>query len=276
VPRILRLWETDAEVASARDALIAQARVGAQGHDEEIKAAGEWLDEEYAEAQVRKLLTEARRNARRAIKGQPILKVVAAQPTDRVRRFRYPGDHLRGDRLESAISDLTAAFNREKFSLLGPNQPKAQRRRNAVRAVVVTACVVDPDAQEWLANVTELATCAWVGNSSARPEKKGRADVADHWAREALRLLEAALSLLGWGAEPAGREAEAEGVVDEAWGGSGMWTTNVLSKALGCSRDALSHVRQEANVLPRRRADPTMEHSNGKKRDASPPTPGGE
>jgi hypothetical protein len=245
VPRLVRPWESDEEFALWRNELIARARRGARAYSREIEAAGEWLDAEYTEERIRTSLIERHRLAAEAMEGQPDLGGDIPPPAGGLGQPEPLGDHLRGHRLEAAIVDLTAMHSKAKFSLIGPNQPNRRRRQSAFRAVVVTGCVVDPDAQDWLTGVTDLAACTWEEESQAQPCVRGRSDVAARWGEEALRLLEAALATLGWEeAESAATESRVE--VD--WPGAGTWTFMKLAEALGCSRDGLRRLARGVGI----------------------------
>jgi hypothetical protein len=58
---------------------------------------------------------------------------------------------------------------------------------------VVSCCLLDPDADEWLDGITDLAKCPWLSDVRCEPQIRGRARVLDRWALEASTLLEAAL-----------------------------------------------------------------------------------
>lgn len=201
MPRIAENWFDD-RFASQRSGLVETVCQHMSTQQPGLEAVGTWLDTEYSEAKVRVILERRRQQSRLRDAGQPTLPDGRRIPGSSYRYPESPGDRLRADRLEQAFTTLHGQNQGgDLLRLLGRNLPRDERETNALRAVVVSACIVDPDADEWLAPVTPLASCPWQGDSSAVPPVKGRADVAQPWAHEALRLLQEACRVLDW--EPA-------------------------------------------------------------------------
>lgn len=165
----------------------------------EFQAVGEWLDSEYDEPRVREILQHKVEVYRARDVGQPTPPNQRRIPESGYLYPALPGDGLRADRLEQAFKALHVPNQGGDFLRpLGGNLPRKEREMHALRVVVVCACLVDPDAAEWLASVTPLASCPWRGDLSVTPRVKGRAEVTESWAYEALALLAEAIHLLGW------------------------------------------------------------------------------
>ncbi len=202
MPRIIETW-FDERFASRRSGLVETVRQHLPTQQPGLEAVGTWLDTEYSEPTVRGILERRRQEYRLRDAGQPTPPDGRRIPGSGYRDPGLPGDSLRADRLEQAF---TALYGQNQggdlLRLLGRNLPQNEGQTNALRAVVVSACIVDPDADKWLATITLLAGCPWRGDSPAVPPVKGRVDVDRRWGHEALKLLQEACSVLGW--EPAG------------------------------------------------------------------------
>ena len=214
MPRIAETW-FDNRFASQRIGLIEAVSQHLSKQQPGLEAVGTWLETDYSEAKVRVILERRRQQYPLRDAGQPTPPDGRRIPRSGYRDLGLPGDGLRADRLEQAFTALHGQ-NRDGhlLRLLGQNLPQNERKTNAMRAVVVSACIVDPDVDKWLASVTPLASCPWQGDSQAVPPVKGRADVAQPWAHEALRLLQEACSVLGW--EPAGSSTPSTTSVGDA------------------------------------------------------------
>ncbi len=201
----------DEAFARDRDSLLAVARARLPEHGSELPGVRGWLDKSFSESIVRATLKDESTHRRARDLGQPNPPVGRRTGTPPSRPEPAPearGDALRADRLERALRCLHAKNEEpDLLRLLGPNLPRGQREVNALRAVVVSACILDPDAAEWLGDATDLAASPWVGDGTGLPRIKGRAEVCQGWGHEALAMLGEAAAVLGWrGAGPGQRE----------------------------------------------------------------------
>lgn len=192
----------DEAFADRRDRLLAVARQRLQAETAEVRAVGEWLDQEHVEGAVRAALERQLKLRKHKTKGSPEPPEPSwPAPTAVSGRVEtsLSGDSLRADRLQHALCALLQQNRQGELTrLLGPNLPRGQRERNALRALVVSAMILDPDADEWLARITLLAGCPWIGDAAARPPIKGRSDVCRRWSGAAVMLLDEACWVLGW------------------------------------------------------------------------------
>lgn len=201
MPRIHDVF-FDAPFASRRDKLIATVRRNVPSRGRDLQNVCAWLDTQWSEEKVGEALKREQHLDKLRDRGQPYSPTIRSQPPGSSSDRDLPGDNLRADRIEHAFVALHRQ-NRsgELLRLLGSNLPRGERESNALRAVVMSACIIDPDAGEWLSSVTPLANGVWRGDQSAKPWVRGRADVARLWGYEALGLLQEACGVLGW--EPA-------------------------------------------------------------------------
>lgn len=160
--------------------------------------AAEWLRKTWTKAEVERALKWEAVERRKRARGTP----TAPGPRPRVpaQPFRLPGDKLRADRLEHALKWLLGQNNGAGIHrLLGGNQSDEVLRQNALKAILVAVCVIDPAADEWLGTVTPLALTSWKPSKpKGKPSIKGRSDVCRVFSREAIKLMEEAISVLGW------------------------------------------------------------------------------
>lgn len=198
MPRVAEFW-FDERFSSKRDELIAIVRKHFAQAEQKLKAVGTWLKTEYSDEKIKKLLEQKRKSNRQKDAGQfsPPNGRTVVKSSSNVADFQLDDLHI------AALEQAFVALNHQNrhgdlLRLLGSNQPRKEKETNALRAIVVCSCIVDPDSSEWLSNVTPLANCSWNSHSSEFPKAKGRAAIARSWGHEALELLEEACIVLGW------------------------------------------------------------------------------
>lgn len=173
MPRVAEFW-FDERFSSQRDELIAIVRKHFSQEEPKLKAVGSWLKTEYPDEKIKKLLEQKRKLNRQKDAGQlsPTNGRAVVKSASNVVGFQLDDLHI------AALEQAFVALNHQNrhgdlLRLLGSNQPRNDKETNALRAIVVCACIVDPDSSEWLAHVTPLANCSWNGNASEFPKATG-------------------------------------------------------------------------------------------------------
>jgi hypothetical protein len=216
---IIPIWIKDESFAERRLPLIEAARRHIRPDSEAAREAGAWLDAEYSQVRARMQLAADQVRRQAQLDGQPDLGDGFVDEFPESTNRGLPGDMLRANSLELALRSLYGRNSGEKLRLLGPNQPKEDRVRSAMRAAVVACCVLDPDSCEWLADVTRLAGCPWWDDEESKPWIRGRSGIAERWGLAAADLLEDACGVLGWtmdaAASPPTPDTERSGVIDK-------------------------------------------------------------
>jgi len=189
-------------------ALLALARDRLPGHEQVLVDVKNWFATELSMVVIRERRKQWIKEYRRQLDGQ-------LTPPDRpstrrtapARLSALPEDvQVSMWGLEQAVTAMYASnATSQRDRLLGRGHPKQSLEFNALRVVVVAALVLDPDAEEWLVGLTDLAHCPW---------PKARSVVCQHRGHAALELLEEASAVLGWSGSP--EQTNAEGVSGEA------------------------------------------------------------
>ncbi|MCH8270110.1 MAG: hypothetical protein IH985_02730 [Planctomycetes bacterium] len=199
MPRIVNL-NLEGLFALQRDSWVVAARQGLEAEKPQVSDVGAWLDLEFSETSVREYLEHRLRNL--VMREQGTARASPLTPAEKAARrtsTEIPGDGLRADRLEWAFRALLSRNERTELDrLLGRILPRGELETNALRAVVVCGCIIDPDAREWLEEATPLAECVWWSDSKAVPRVKGRIEIVRVWRDDALRLFVEACEVLGW------------------------------------------------------------------------------
>lgn len=188
------------EFFAARDHLLAVVKGGLRREPDLFTAAARDLARDYSDSRWRQHSREQeRRDAARAGRsGSP------------AGRARVPADKRRALRLEWAFAQAHADASGERRSL-ALDHLEGHRRANAIYLVLVACVVLDPEADSWLSDVTDLALCPWQTAAKRRrdaPRAKQlparlrgyecRQEVFRDWGHEAFRLLRSACDVLGW------------------------------------------------------------------------------
>jgi hypothetical protein len=215
MPRIVDMWFGEA-FAQERDELIAAARRRLSPEDPRVGAVGDWLDSEHPERTAKAELRRQQNLAAFKANGTPESVHGFARVEVKLEGSRISCDRVQIHRLDRALSNLVQQNQPgDLWRLLGLHLKRGQKEVNALRVVVVTACVIDPDAEEWLASVTPLASCPWHAASTTRKGKPRarrslpsevyeRSGLCNLRGKEALALLREACRVLGWLADPIG------------------------------------------------------------------------
>lgn len=207
MPRIVRHCSFDDAFTETRDACLAIARANVEVHAALLVEAGAWLDKTYSASALAEYQRERAEASARMMNGQPDLGD-STSPRPPARRRKAASSispkvtDTRASRLEWAVERFTGE-NAKGYPrrLLGNSHKRGQRETNALRAIVVAATVLDPDSQEWLGSITELAMCPWDSDSLTSSGIPGRVKVCELWGNEALELLREATAILRWNTE---------------------------------------------------------------------------
>jgi hypothetical protein len=198
MPRI-RSTSFDDGFAWRRDALIATVTQNLDLEDDRVQHVGEWLDSRFPARTVIQHISQRHESHRLRAAGQPTLPNKRGRSKNINRDGEIRGDDTGADRLAFVFEHLFGQNQHGTLGrLLGRNLPAGELETNAIRAVVVTSCVLDPNVADWLGPVTPLAGCPWNGDPSADPPQTGRSKVSLMWGHDALKMLDEAIGVLGW------------------------------------------------------------------------------
>lgn len=201
MPQIINAYHEES-LARQRENVVAVARKRLQEEKEALQGVTKRLDDEFSEEVVRKTLEHKRKMNRAKVNG--VAWIPGNNPPYRKnsKRDGLPGDLLRADRLEQAIIKLHGSNRAGSLSrILGSNIPRKARRPNALLVVVIGGCIVDPDAVDWLGDITPLADTPWYSDLTVSPWIKGREDVSKRYGPIAMMLVLAAFKVLRWDVE---------------------------------------------------------------------------
>lgn len=179
MPRIIR-GEFGDDFVRVRNSLIPGAKRLIEADRAAFAKAGSALDAAYPLAEERRRLRQRTEEYRMRRLGQPTTEVrpsvEKSNVSGRASPFIYHiveanwGDELRGARLHRAILDFIASNRKgELLRALGENLPRGQRESNARRAIVLGLAAVDPDSDEYLGGLTNLAKAPWIAPAGAKP-----------------------------------------------------------------------------------------------------------
>jgi hypothetical protein len=171
------------------------------------------------------------------------------------------GDEVRGARLSKAYQQVSAS-NRENDPLrsLGNNLPSGEREINARRALLLGLAIADPDADQYLGEVLDLARAPWRSTTTPGQYVLGRSEVLLAGGRELLGLLDEAITVLQSSQDKGGQgggtsRARAAGVtLDENL--PTKLTATRLAKEIRRSRTTVNEWRNLARIPERARNQP--------------------
>lgn len=243
-----------------RDALLGAARSRAILEEVDLRHVGAWLDRRFPEELAREIWEGRQRSVvvdsllQWALLHRQVPDAEELQPTG------AQGDALQVIQLGLAFDHLHKQnqshdenWNRSLERLLSRGLPLLRREKNAHRAVVVTGCILDPDAGEWLGSVTPLATSLWESDFSSDRWVFGRVTLCKEWGRhQALAMLDEACDILEWKSP----QAPPSGPADNNRTAEG-WTKSELvlaaKDAIGSfSSTSFDRIRDRAGVPARR------------------------
>jgi hypothetical protein len=196
----------DVEYDRERLALTAIAKRLVKKRPAAFRAAGKAIDTGFTVVAERKLLKIAISNNAKARDSNPEVPLGRQQvPPKTAGLFSVPvwipqpnaGDSLRGARLSRAISEFSASNTAGALTrALGNNLPRAERKNNARRALLLALAAIDPDATEDLSSYTDLAKAPWTAPVSVTKPVVDRSAVCHLWGHECVALLREGIQVL--------------------------------------------------------------------------------